>query len=49
MAIIKDKLLIIKMTSIVQDVEKTEHQYIFGWNVTWYNHYEKQYAEPSKN
>ena len=40
MTIIKDKLLI-KMTSIVQDVEKTEHQYTVGWNVTWYNHYEK--------
>ena len=33
------------MTSVGEDVEKTEPSYTVGGNVNWYSHYGRQYGD----
>ena len=38
-----------EITSVGEDVEKTELSYTAGGNAKWYSHYGKQYGDFSKN
>ena len=39
----------LQITNAGEDVEKREQSYTVGGNVTWYNHYQKQYGGTSEN
>ena len=43
------RMAIIKMTSVGEDVEKTEPSCTVGGNVNWCYHYGKHYGSYSKN
>ena len=39
----------LQITNAGEGVEKREPSYIFGWNVSWCNHYGKKYGGTSEN
>ena len=46
---IKLFILNLQTTNAREDVEKKEHSYTVGGNVSWYSHYGKKYGGSSEN